>query len=702
MPLAMTEKEASTVDSKVEQMLDWAKGKQAEAEQLAFDSARLMSCTGERMDRLASQGFFKRCWTRFNGEAGSMERANTRDLMQMQKTSLRYINMLQEQQLIMAHSMISLKNNLLTLAVKEEETRNLVALLAQKTLERFKNLESRVDHLEISTNLQGWLLGLEEREYDERIPTEYMRMFQVINDFYTIKSDSWNYNDLMFMRKAIRTVGLNPKKKLSLNIFIDSLADEIQHGGVGFFEYQSAICKHKPGCVVNYSSFVVEEISSPVFSSMHGLKTQFMDRLDVVEELSSEMKISPEEALKRLLRRSIANMGVNLDYEFTLAETAIEILGCIRLAEKLATPLSSQGRAEDVLAEVSEDDAEEISIKSTSAKVDVSKLTMSPWRDAGISLEDLGRSSMFRSHVFRESVSIAHDGAGRCVLLWNDAVWISEDLNSWEKKHDFPFSSGKIVKAGGKLFCISNDRIISSDSGDVWHDIDVPRKYSGECVYYDDVYHNGKTWFFFGKYRVDYNYTKKGFFKDSTETSSYWTHVVYVGEDFSSLRAYSLVQDFPMYESVNIAYACGRLAALLRSESDSSDICVAVSDDGFSWKRFPIDASEEYYSDISSYEEAFFVEGYNSLYSFSEQTGELRGVSTNISLLGRREYVYKFPEHGIAFLAGYGKEDFYVTNDFKAWAKIDNPSDGILSLSYSTKQIVIVDDKGKIKFRDFH
>lgn len=335
--LAMTKAEEKSIDFQVEQMMDWAKTRSAEAEQLALDSARLMACTTDRVDRLKNQGFFKRCWNRLSGKAGEMERANTNDIIQMQKTAFRYVNMLQEQQLLMAHSLLSLKNNLVSLAVKEEETRNLVTMLAQRTLERFEKLEHRVGQIEISTNLQAWLLGLEEREYDEKIPTEYMRLFRVINDFYNIKRDNWNYNDLMFMRKAIRTVGLNPKQKISLNSFIDKLTDEIQSDGIGFDAYGEAISLFAPEGIENYSKYVLENISSPVFVSMHGLKTQYMDKLDVVEELQDEMNISAGEALKRLIRRSISNMNVNLDYEFPLAETAIEILGCMRLSALIAT-----------------------------------------------------------------------------------------------------------------------------------------------------------------------------------------------------------------------------------------------------------------------------------------------------------------------------------------------------------------------------
>lgn len=333
--LSMNQSEQQAIDSKVEQMMDWAQTRQIDAEQLALDSARLMACTTDRLDRLSKQGFYKRCWSRFNGEAGAMERANANDVIQMQKMAFRYVNMLQEQQLLMAHSLLSLKNNLNSLAVKEEETRNLIAMLAQRTLERFEQLEGRVGKLETSSNLHDWLFTLEERDYEEKITTDYMRLLRIINDFYEIKNDNWNNNDLMFMRKAIRTVGLNPKEKVSVNTFIDKLADEIQLSDVGFDAYDKAITLFAPQNIDNYSQFAIDNISSPVFATLHGLNTQYKDKMDAVEALQDNLSISTSEALKTLLRQSIKGMNVNLDYEFPLAETAIEILGCMRLAEKL-------------------------------------------------------------------------------------------------------------------------------------------------------------------------------------------------------------------------------------------------------------------------------------------------------------------------------------------------------------------------------
>lgn len=333
--LSMTATEEKTLDTQIEKMMEWAKTRNVEAEQLALDSARLMAASTDRLDRLTKQPFFKRCWSRFNGDAASLEKATVNDVIQMQKMAFRYVNMLQEQQLLMANSLLTLKNNLNSLAVKEEETRKLIALLADRTRERFEKLENRVDQLEISTNLQGWLLGLDQRDYDEKFPTEYMRLLRVINDFYSLKKSGWNYNDLMFMRKAIQTVGLNPKEKVSLNKFIDKLTEEIQNSEVGIDAYTKAISAFKPEGMDNYSQFAIDNVSSPVYATLHGLKTHYEDKADAVEALQDSLSISAPDALKILLKNGIKAMNINLDYESTLAEIALEILGCMGLEEEL-------------------------------------------------------------------------------------------------------------------------------------------------------------------------------------------------------------------------------------------------------------------------------------------------------------------------------------------------------------------------------
>lgn len=682
--LAITATEEKQLDSQVEQMMDWAKSRQAEAEQLALDSARLMACSTDRVDRLKKQGFFQRCWNRFTGKAGEMERANVSDIIQMQKISFRYVNMLQEQQVLMAHSLLSLKNNLYSLAVNEEETRNLIGLLAQRTLERFENLESRVDQIEISTNLQGWLLGLEERDYDEKIPTENMRLFRVINDFYGIKNDNWNYNDLIFMRKAIRTVGINPKKKLSLNTFIDNLTDEIQSDGVGFEAYGKAIAQYQPKSIDNYSKYVLDNISSPVFVSLHALKTQYMDRLDIVEELEDEMNISTSEALKRLLRRSIANMNVDLDYEFPLAETAIEILGCLRLAEKLVNGSESNGKAlpeqnqELQLNEASSTipalDQKERNIITAEQykKIDINKLTLNDWKDE--QPEECG-------FPFIYDIIFANDRFFALGLSPSKKLVIrtSTDLKNWEPslvngpEIDSDYTP-KFKLIDGLLMGFCGNYLITSDDLTSFNIY----KMNDDIV---DAYYSGGTWYILCPEEHDYSYTKSGVIFDSTKTATYTSFVIYYGSSLDNLSSHFLSKDFPMFTSapdddffeqnkISMAFAKGFLVTPIREVRTTYEQYLAVSQNGNKWDKLDSPEDEKIIS-IWSFDNSIFL-GTESqkIYSFDPETQKF----TEHLRFGedlQADFIHVFDDYGVVYYYSYG--NCLITNDMKSWRQFQLP-----------------------------
>ena len=614
--------------------------------------------------------------------------------------------MLQEQQMMMAHSMLSIKNNLFSLAVKEEETRSLVTFLANNTLNRFKKLEHRVDQLEVTTSLQGWLLSLEEREYDEKISAEYMRLLRVINDFYTLKNDGWNYNDLMFMRKAIRTVGIDPKRKISLNIFIDNIVDEIQQECFGFEFYNDSISQFRPNAIVNYSQFAVDNVSSQVFAAMHGLQIQYIDRLDVVEEFSDQFQITKSEALKRILRRSIANMGIDLDYQFPLAETAIEILGCIRLVEKLAIPNSAEPEVhEKSPAEVESKSVDDTVIqkddssvrleKIAEKKIDISNLILGSWKRAKLidkkSKSKDGVSSMLLGEIFKSfsssTTSIVPTENGYMALV-GDSLFASTKLNSWKKRCELSGGSRKIVKAGGKFFCLQGQQVLWSDDGISWEELVVSTQISGDDIWYKNVYHTGSQWFVCGEHSPEYSYVEKGFFGSSDKTGTYSSAIIFAGECLSSLRPYSLSQGFHKFDVLGECLCGEQLVVLLSHTDRDNEMKVVTSSDGFSWKVININAEDNVYHEIFSHDGKCFITSNSNLFEFSPTTGKLKAVHG--TLPGGAQNAYSFSDRGVIFCCNsLDNSPLRMSRDFIKWITIDSPFEKISSLVYADETLVI-------------
>ena len=331
MSFLILPQEKGHYDSYAEQMLDHLQGNAVLTEQLSLDAVRLLSCCENNLSKIKNQGFFKRCWNTITGVNGALERENVASLAEMQKISFSFLRMLQENQLMEAHSILCLKNNLNALALKEAETQQLITELAVAANDRFVELERRMDEFETNQNLQGWLLTLEERELDTLYPTPHIRMLEVLNQFYQNKCDNWNNRDFLFMKSALRKVGINPNQRYSIRNFVIGLVNEIL-SDKNFQIYEEELNRHCPDVTDN---FVVEEISSPLFATLHSIKNQYVDRIDSIEEFKEELNCSTEEALSRILLRKLKNNNVNLDYECPVAESCIEILGALRLTKLL-------------------------------------------------------------------------------------------------------------------------------------------------------------------------------------------------------------------------------------------------------------------------------------------------------------------------------------------------------------------------------
>ncbi|MFA7691923.1 MAG: hypothetical protein GX117_09400 [Candidatus Hydrogenedentes bacterium] len=178
--------ELAVIDETIEPKLAWAKDGNIESQQLALDATRLLSCTEDRLDDYKNMGFFKRCWKGLSGKTGEMQRANQKDLAEMQRISWRYLNLLQERSLMTAHAIITVKNNLLTLAIAEQETRQEIERMANRIYERFEELENRVTKVEVASNIHSWLLTLDTRDYDEKL-SPHFRLLRILKDFYSFK-----------------------------------------------------------------------------------------------------------------------------------------------------------------------------------------------------------------------------------------------------------------------------------------------------------------------------------------------------------------------------------------------------------------------------------------------------------------------------------------------------------------------------------
>jgi hypothetical protein len=323
--------ELAAIDQLLEPKLGWATTRYAEAHQLALDATRLLSCTNDRLEEYKSKGFFKRAWYRLSGKTGDIQRANQSDLMEAQKIGWRYLEVLNERDLLQAQSIISIRNNLLTLATKEEETRRQVTRLAEKVYERFVRLEDRVDKLEAAQQIHAWLLTIRTNDYDEKFPP-HLRMLRVVNDFIALKPGAWNMMELKYLQTALREADVEWKRELSLEDFVDEVVNEI--GGASFSTFEHLLLGTDKARIL--PSFVQENVAVPSYLALFEIASTYSTSSATIDVLREELKIERSEAIKRVLRAFMLKQGIDLRVRMQLRWLAIELLDCMQLARALA------------------------------------------------------------------------------------------------------------------------------------------------------------------------------------------------------------------------------------------------------------------------------------------------------------------------------------------------------------------------------
>ena len=314
---------------------------------------------------------------------------------------------------------------------------------------------------------------------------------------------------MLFMRKALRTVGLNPKEQISMNMFMDTLVEEIKKQG--FDTYRELLIAHLPSDKGDFGYFAIENVSSQVFTTLNGIYTQYIDKSEVIEALSDELSISPEAALKRLLARTISKLNVDLDCQLPLADIAAEMLVGLKLTNQLLIEDSVQEEIKEECIEqndidcIDSDKNNDIpSVQKENQFVDVMKWGEPEWNIQNIPLQDPNCSYPEIKHIIFENDEYT------IAVREEDNVFLYKTNNFKE----FIFKDS-IIDVRSLLY-INNiwfdlDKQKYSYDGNVFIELKLSSCFSESVRLVDVIYDNG-SWYFVCTYSIEYTYTKHGKF----------------------------------------------------------------------------------------------------------------------------------------------------------------------------------------------
>lgn len=228
----LSTQEMADINGQVDALITRQKNNRHEIYRLVFDGALALTAGDKSVKQKSALGFFKR---HFTGKSTAAQNDINKNLVTAQYAAQQTLQKLAEQNLL-SFELIAAVNNKLNAAALEVNGK--VNDLAQKVLNFFKRsrakvieLEQRLNRVEQNVKLLNWQNSIEYQMYDG---VEYQdlddvaKIVCIVRDFYDINNGAWNTSDLLLLKTAMNTIGLNPKSKISCENFIRQLGTRPQ------------------------------------------------------------------------------------------------------------------------------------------------------------------------------------------------------------------------------------------------------------------------------------------------------------------------------------------------------------------------------------------------------------------------------------------------------------------------------------------
>ena len=229
----LSENVRNEIDSEIDKIIERHKNNRYEINKLVFESVAALTSSENYSNELASQGILKRFWGGITGKNKALQAEINRNQAVAQYASQQSLQKLAEQNL-MSFELITAVNNKLNVSMVEVETEinNIYGTLVtffKQTKSDIVQLENRVARLERNVNLLNWQNSIEYQMWDG---TEYTELTDIekiaciVNDFYEITQGNYTTSDLLLLKSAMTTIGLNINELVSYQELATSIEED--------------------------------------------------------------------------------------------------------------------------------------------------------------------------------------------------------------------------------------------------------------------------------------------------------------------------------------------------------------------------------------------------------------------------------------------------------------------------------------------
>jgi len=319
--------------------LDVNKDNQFALETTAIAASRVFSVpqNSDSLEMAKNNPAILKMWD-ISQKNNEIQKATIDQIIEVQQASHAFLQLINKREMLQAAAIITVKNQLNTLNIENQEIYNTIKRLAGNVLERFTQLEQKIEHVEAVASLTQWIQNLKWRNYKEDPQTK--RFFRILEDFYFSSAKNFTLQNLESLKTALDQSDINPFDSISIKDFTAALVDElIAH------DFHESM-KHSPYNSKYSFEDVNNKITLPFLSSLYLISEEYnhlTKRRYPLDKIRDDVKQAALCYMKK-------DCGIDVTAKLEFYHLGIELLNGRRLIEFLDSPAVQISKTEKVTA----------------------------------------------------------------------------------------------------------------------------------------------------------------------------------------------------------------------------------------------------------------------------------------------------------------------------------------------------------------
>ena len=298
-------------NSRLSSLIERSKSKKAFSQQLALDASKLLTTSEKRLNKTKDAGFVKRCWYSFTGKNQEAINQNSSDLIAIQHLAWHYLKELQEQNLIKAQSIATIRNNLSATNELLYETRGFL----EQAVDKIENIDGRL-------GLSEWSLNIKANKRKFKSYPKTILVLYLIYDFVkTHKEFDFGRKDVNHLIVLLEEMNINCDEDMRFIDFIIELLNDIEV--IKLDGYLNLINLSSDEYYID-NKFINENISSQFFNALYFLSNDYNKIYDLV---SDEIICDSDEKFEKIVSKFFGKEFDYLDSIYTFKQIIEEIVG---------------------------------------------------------------------------------------------------------------------------------------------------------------------------------------------------------------------------------------------------------------------------------------------------------------------------------------------------------------------------------------